>query len=176
MITPQDYPNGFLPQIVFPIFSKEDCEKLNTLFDTSFAEDLIIFLTENAGNTTTKTCLVTHKDGEYEVQGFLNKWLFDTLYDLKKEIIETVYEEYQTELKELHQNYLLLAEVNGIDTLWVGVRGKYKGKVILLDEQRGQDFNEIWDYTTLIAKNLKIFQKRNLIDFEEHKNDKNLYW
>ncbi|MDX2301292.1 MAG: hypothetical protein NW226_00775 [Microscillaceae bacterium] len=71
MNTSEDYPNNFIKEITFPIFSIEDCEKLNTLFDVPLEADLVQFICENAGKTSPKTCLIVPKGEKREVRGFI---------------------------------------------------------------------------------------------------------
>lgn len=171
-----DYPHNFIKEITFPRFTEADCQKLNNLFDMPFDADLVRFLSENSEKTSTKTCLIMPEGEECEVRGFISKWIYPTWYDQREEILSIEYEEGYEELKELHQNYLLLAEVNHIDTLWIGIKDQHKGKVVLLDEQRGQDFQFIWDYCTSMGNSLQDFLECHCIDFEQHKEDENLFW
>lgn len=111
-----DYPENFVEETDFPLFSGEDTVKIQSHYSRLILPDVIEFWKNNSGKKFRENCIITRQDGEDEVQVFVHRWLSaaeveEYLNLVNEEIHAAKDDEIQCDqLIELKEKYLPLAQ------------------------------------------------------------------
>lgn len=179
-----EYPESFIEETGFPVFSEEDIAKIKSLFGYSISANIVDFWKNNSGKKFRKTCVVKKDEEGDEVQGFVQSWMSGAEIEEYLNFIDEQLQDGEDseadgeQFEQLKENFLPLAEVEYFSrqTLLYGLGGEYEDKIFLLDEERGQGLYEVIEYLEEIADGFKNFTANNLIDFEAEKERENLSW